>query len=345
VASFIHTMKSCFTFLMMIIVVTDCFQSSSPRILASELHTKCGLALVTNNAPKQIPPSRRQDRNTRLQSVARSIPMGSRKNSVFQLTRLKILSIWQSFSRWMALRRRYSIYVLECEHNKFYVGSTTNRKRRMKEHMSPRGGSKWTRIHKPKCMVQEYKRVPSQFYLGKEAQVTAELMLQHGINNVRGAMFSECRNYGTGDVSALTGFLGHYNNLDYNHVRNTLDLQFSKSPRRIQRKQDGCFRCGKLGHWANECPEANSSKNIRGPSLFSESHARIYGTGDNGFSGNSNGNMDRDKQQVRVRLEKESSTSHLTPGRMRRKNDECFLCGKLGHWAIECPDPTKGPSS
>ena len=55
-----------------------------------------------------------------------------------------------------------------------------------------------------------------------EAKITAELMLQFGINNVRGAMFSETRNYTIADIDSLTAFLGHFNDLSYAHVRSTL---------------------------------------------------------------------------------------------------------------------------
>jgi len=109
-----------------------------------------------------------------------------------------------------------------------------------------------------------------------EAQITAEMMLAHGINNVRGAMFSETREYELKDLKALKGFLGHYNEISYKqlgyrlknqledekgtggntHAR-TMGNQVSVEGRKVfSRRKDKCFRCENMGHWANECPEA-----------------------------------------------------------------------------------------
>mmetsp|Transcript_89 Transcript_89/g.109 ORF Transcript_89/g.109 Transcript_89/m.109 type:complete len:278 (+) Transcript_89:87-920(+) len=175
---------------------------------------------------------------------------------------LRSINKWTQKALHLTKKRRYSVYVLECENDKFYVGSTNNRKRRVKEHMSERGGSKWTKMHKPKRLLKEYKRIPPGYYLGKEAQVTAELMIKHGINNVRGAMFSKPRNYTLDDVVALTGFLGHYNNLDYKRLGKQIRAELRSVPRlrtmasttKDDRASDRCFNCGQLGHWANECP-------------------------------------------------------------------------------------------
>jgi hypothetical protein len=59
-------------------------------------------------------------------------------------------------------------------------------------------------------------------------------MLEYGINNVRGAMFSQPRDYTMEDVRALTGFFGHYNDLDYNDVAMRLEQRIDDDIRILQ---------------------------------------------------------------------------------------------------------------
>jgi predicted GIY-YIG superfamily endonuclease len=181
--------------------------------------------------------------------------------------------------------QRYSVYVLECENGKYYVGSTYRRQQRFKEHQSLRGGSKWTRLHKPIRILHEVRRIPTPYYLGMEATITAKYMLKYGINNVRGAMFSEPREYHLGDIDTLTKFLGHHNNLDYKEIDTLLQQVLPKDPTIIaitekvvsspenntnapwtskknksrtkapSTSNDICFKCGEKGHWAKDCPK------------------------------------------------------------------------------------------
>ena len=76
-----------------------------------------------------------------------------------------------------SIRRRIercTVYVLECEDGKYYVGSTTNRKRRYDQH-ARRRGSKWTKTYAPLYVMKEYKRIPAKYLLGFESKVTAEV--------------------------------------------------------------------------------------------------------------------------------------------------------------------------
>ena len=127
--------------------------------------------------------------------------------NVFRMAQKRIIKQFSALSllvytKWRTLRKfirarteANTCYVLKCEHNKFYVGSTSHKRQRMREHKTARGGSKWTKMHKPISVIHEIKRVSSKNILGLEASMTAQLMLKYGINNVRGAMFAEPREY------------------------------------------------------------------------------------------------------------------------------------------------------
>ena len=80
------------------------------------------------------------------------------------------------------------------------------------------------------------------------------------------------------DIDSLTGFLGHYNDLSYAHIRSALKESLPpaevdggnaaaskrrKRKRARMRKKEKmktprkgrCFRCGKEGHYSYECTE------------------------------------------------------------------------------------------
>lgn len=182
--------------------------------------------------------------------------MASLKRSFFRISRV----LWSLKRAIRARTEKYTIYVLECENGKFYVGSTSHKRQRFKQHMGTRGGSMWTRMHKVIRVLKQYKRVPSAYYLGLEAKVTAEYMLKFGVNNVRGAMFAQTRQYTQDDLEALTGFLGHYNDLKYTDVASALQKTLPLStavPKKSNGKQMKSRKKRRYSknHFSNGCDQ------------------------------------------------------------------------------------------
>ena len=140
------------------------------------------------------------------------------------------------------------IYVLQCDNDKYYIGKTANVDRRFAEHLNGEHGSEWTRYYPPRQII-EVENMSSNF---DEMKKTLEYMKKFGIDNVRGAHWSniyltakqrdaimEAMNT---DGCFRCGQNGHFS-------RNcTNQIQAFRSPQAVQ-----CFRCREYGHYANTC--------------------------------------------------------------------------------------------
>jgi cellular nucleic acid-binding protein len=134
-----------------------------------------------------------------------------------------------------------TIYTLELENGKYYVGKTNDLSARLSEHFNG-NGSEWTRMHKV-LNVYSAKKVPSSESSAEETRQTSEMMLRFGANNVRGAEYTSTRSFSNREIETnITSTIGHHLNMDFGQVRNQL-LNNTVT----------CFKCGKQGHYANQC--------------------------------------------------------------------------------------------
>lgn len=179
-----------------------------------------------------------------------------------------------------------TLYILQLEHGKYYVGKTDDISRRYAEHKDGMG-SEWTKLHKPVKML-ETRQIKSE---DDETVVTKELMKKYGVDNVRGGAYCqrELPDYveemiqhetrSASDKCYKCGKTGHFANkcnrkssfkgtcecgnefLDFDefmtHMRGCKirNKQIEKSTSYVKSKpQTGnCYRCGRSGHWANNC--------------------------------------------------------------------------------------------
>lgn len=194
----------------------------------------------------------------------RTAALSKRLLGYWRVVRQFLLRPWR---KWFA---RDLVYVLELEGGKYYVGTTSRGMKRIQEHMSDRGGSAYTRLHRPIRVIARY-RCPPQYAKARELQVTCQMLLDKGLQNVRGACFSEVRDFDHSDAKMLTSVLGHFLDRDYEELRIELTGELEMNPIREQRKgarlkrktydksrrnkaKDKCFKCGEFGHWAADCP-------------------------------------------------------------------------------------------
>jgi len=113
------------------------------------------------------------------------------------------------------------IYILKLKNDKWYVGKSNDPEKRFKDHLE-RKGSEWTRINKPLEIVNMFE-MTSPF---DEDKTTKELMLEYGINNVRGGSYVQAE---------------------------LPDEQIDNIQRELWMAQDVCVRCGRKGHWVTKC--------------------------------------------------------------------------------------------
>lgn len=99
------------------------------------------------------------------------------------------------------------IYILRLESHKFYVGTSSNLPRRLKDHFSGRG-STWTKKYKPVEVVD----ILEKKSLFTEDNVTKELMFKYGISEVRGGTYCQTK-LSESDITTLNKEYRGVNNL------------------------------------------------------------------------------------------------------------------------------------
>lgn len=195
------------------------------------------------------------------------------------------------------------IYVLQLENGKYYVGKTSDVKKRFEQHAAGKG-AEWTKIYKPVKLL-ETRRVTSEH---DENNITKDLMKKYGIENVRGGA----------------------------HASVNLSPEVEDVLRHeIKSNSDACYKCGKSGHFAKFCKRKSSFHGMCGC-------GREFFVLEDHLSHMKMCIPRRKKECSRCGRdshteEKCYATTDVNGQCIEEDHDDtCNRCGRQGHWAKNC---------
>lgn len=183
-------------------------------------------------------------------------------------------------SKFLTVRKMSSLYILQLEHGKWYVGKTDDVQKRYSEHKSG-NGSEWTRLHKPVKMMETRQIKSSE----DETAVTKELMKKYGVDNVRGGAYCQ---------------------------RELPDYVEDMIEHETRSSSDKCYKCGKFGHFANQCKRKSSFEGVC--------------TCGKDF-------LDFDEYMSHMKGCKIRNSQIENP---KKQSGSCYRCGRSGHYSPDC---------
>ena len=113
-----------------------------------------------------------------------------------------------------------TIYTLELEEGKYYIGRSNKPNKRILNHFNE-NGSEWTKLYKPIRIISQIKG--DEF---DEEKYTLIAMDKYGVDNVRGGSY--CKT--------------HFSQYEREKAQQTINSIMDK-----------CYKCGEKGHFSKEC--------------------------------------------------------------------------------------------
>jgi predicted GIY-YIG superfamily endonuclease len=186
-----------------------------------------------------------------------------------------------------------TLYILQLEDDKWYIGKTDDIHKRFEQHKNGKG-SEWTRLYKPIKMV-ETRKITS---IHDETNVTKDFMKKYGIDNVRGGAYCQTvlsesieetikhELNSSSDKCYVCGIKGHFANncpkneeivyccehcdrefdTEFGAIVHERSCKFKKQQYNYSASQSGkCYRCGRAGHYSNNC---YAQTHIKGYELY-----------------------------------------------------------------------------
>jgi predicted GIY-YIG superfamily endonuclease len=165
-----------------------------------------------------------------------------------------------------------TIYILQLENNKYYIGKTNHLSERILNHFTE-NGSAWTKKYKPIKVLVTIEQC-DQF---EEDRQTKIYMKDFGIDNVRGGSYCQVKLSDeqirlieielntTNDTCYNCGESGHFVNNCWtiinkepnvlnnfiNNVNNWFNIKIPEIY--FESSNNCCFRCGRDSHFVNNC--------------------------------------------------------------------------------------------
>ena len=113
------------------------------------------------------------------------------------------------------------LYVINLHpHKKWYVGKTKDYKRRMDQHLADSSGAAWCKKYASEdAITQHHGSHDDATWL--ETRKTLELMIEHGLNNVRGAEYCQLADFTVEDATRMSyAAVHHLKRSDRGYIEN-----------------------------------------------------------------------------------------------------------------------------